>query len=435
MPRNTLTGTRIRERRLVLGLRQSDVARGVGISPSYLNLIEHNRRRIGGKLLLDLARRLSVEPSALTEGAEAAQLEALREAAVAHNGAKEEMTRIEEFVGRFPGWAALLSDQSRRIADLERTVELLTDRMAHDPHLAASLHEVLSTVTAIRSTAAILADTDDIDPEWQERFHRNIFDESQRLAHGAQALVNYLDETTGDAEMISSPQEEVEAFLRKTGHHVAPLERARAPRVQQLVKDATELTSVPARELARSYLKRYRQDALRMPAAEFLDAAARCGWNPAVLAAEFDAELAAVFRRLATLPKEDVGFSIGLVVCDGSGTLTFRKPVEGFSLPRFGAACPLWPLYQALSRPSVPIRSVVETAGRTPHRFLTYAICQPLPQSDFTRPPVLEASMMILADPGLSLREQAMPVGTSCRICPLGDCIARREPSILSDGF
>ncbi|MCB1843770.1 MAG: hypothetical protein KDI09_12470, partial [Halioglobus sp.] len=30
---------------------------------------------------------------------------------------------------------------------------------------------------------------------------------------------------------------------------------------------------------------------------------------------------------------------------DGSGTLTLRKPVAGFSLPRFGAACPLWPLY------------------------------------------------------------------------------------------
>ena len=46
MPRAALVGSRIRERRSLLGLRQADVARAAGISPAYLNLIEHNRRRI-----------------------------------------------------------------------------------------------------------------------------------------------------------------------------------------------------------------------------------------------------------------------------------------------------------------------------------------------------------------------------------------------------
>ena len=47
MPRTALTGTRVRERRLLLGLKQADLARTAGISPAYLNLIEHNRRRVG----------------------------------------------------------------------------------------------------------------------------------------------------------------------------------------------------------------------------------------------------------------------------------------------------------------------------------------------------------------------------------------------------
>ena len=72
MARDALTGTRIRERRVMLSLKQSELARGIGISASYLNLIEHNRRRIGGKLLLDIADALGVEASMLTEGAEAA---------------------------------------------------------------------------------------------------------------------------------------------------------------------------------------------------------------------------------------------------------------------------------------------------------------------------------------------------------------------------
>ena len=226
MPKTTLTGSRIRERRLMLSRRQADLARAVGISPSYLNLIEHNRRRIGGKLVNAIARELGVEPAALTEGAEAALLNALREAAAGHAPALDDLPRLEEFVGRFPGWAQLLADTQRRALDLERSVEVLSDRMTHDPFLSASMHEILSTVTAIRSTATILAETRDIDPEWRDRFHRNMSEESARLAESAEALVRYLDEAS-DAEVSgSTPQEELDTWLRSCRYHVADLERA-----------------------------------------------------------------------------------------------------------------------------------------------------------------------------------------------------------------
>src|SRR6056297_484007 len=74
-------GTRIRERRVMSGIRQTDLARQAGISPSYLNLIEHNRRRIAGKTLNRLADVLGVAPGLLSEGAEATLISALREAA------------------------------------------------------------------------------------------------------------------------------------------------------------------------------------------------------------------------------------------------------------------------------------------------------------------------------------------------------------------
>ncbi len=435
MPRSTLTGTRIRERRTVLGLRQAELARSVGISPSYLNLIEHNRRRIGGKLLVDLARLLEVEASALTEGAEAALLESLRDAAIGQVAALREVPRIEEFVGRFPGWAQLLADRHQRVAELERTVELLTDRMTHDPFLSASLHEVLSTVTAIRSTASILAETSDIDPEWQDRFHRNMYDESQRLAEGAQALVAYLDDSGGEAQVRSSPQEEVEAFLSAQGFHVAALERSLPPRIETLISASPELSSSPARDLARRHLERYLRDAKRMPLEAFAKAATAARMDPGVLAQQFGVDLGAVFRRLASLPEGRTDHPVGLVICDGSGTLTFRKPIEGVALPRFGAACPLWPLYQALSRPMAPMRAVIELSGRTPRSFLTYAICQPVQMAEFGGPQILEASMLFMPDTEATPEADVSPVGTSCRICARRECAARREPSILADGF
>ena len=44
----TILGTRIRERRRSIGITQAELARRIGISASYLNLIEHNKRGIAG---------------------------------------------------------------------------------------------------------------------------------------------------------------------------------------------------------------------------------------------------------------------------------------------------------------------------------------------------------------------------------------------------
>lgn len=433
--RTALTGSRIRERRLMLGRRQADLARALGISASYLNLIEHNRRPVAGRLLGAIARELQTEPAMLSDGAEAALLNGLREAAVGHAGASADLARVEEFVGRFPGWADLLVETHRRALGLQRTVEMLSDRMAHDPLLSASLHEVLSTVTAIRSIASILAETGDIDPDWRARFHANLDEESDRLANGAAALVRYLDEAPRSGTTGSTPQEEVDAWLAGTGYHQPALEGVQPPLSPEDLVAAAGLQSPPARELALRLMRRYRADAAAMPLEPFAAAVAQ-GCDPAALALRFGTGLAAVFRRLASLPETATGAPVGLAICDGSGTLTFRKPVEGFDLPRHSAACPLWPLYQALARPLQPLRCLVEIAGRSRQRFLCHAVSAPQGPVGFDQPQVAEALMLIQPEPaGADPAQEAQPIGAACRICPRAACAARREPSIMAEAF
>ncbi len=438
MPRSALTGTRVRERRLLIGMKQADLARAAGISPAYLNLIEHNRRRVGAELLAALAGALGVEETALAEGAESALFEGLREAAAglvsgaSAGEAEPEIGRIDEFVSRFPGWAALVAVQQGRVASLERSVEALNERMAHDPFLSASLHEVVSAVTSLRSTAAILAETEDIAPDWRERFHANVFEDSIRLSEAAAALVAYLDSSKEAETGLSSPQEEVEAWLARAQHHLAALERGTAPPGESLIAGVPELASGAARKLALAHIARYRADAVALPLERFARVLEEEGPDPAALARRMGTGLAPVFRRLASLP-EGMAPPVGLVACDASGTLTFRKPAPGFALPRHGAACPLWPLYEALARPMVPIRAVVEMAGRVPQRFLTYAFSEPRHPGGFDGPQVVEAQMLILPPPE-QRGEVERPIGASCRICPRADCAARREPSILAGG-
>lgn len=442
MSRDTLTGSRIRERRTIVGLRQSDLARHVGISASYLNLIEHNRRRIGGKLLVDIAAILNVEPSMLTEGAEAALIATLREAAADVGISIAETDRADEFAGRFPGWAEVLASGHRRIGSLERTVETLSDRLTHDPHLASSLHEVLSTAAAIRSTASILAETSELEPEWSDRFHKNLNEDSLRLAESSKELVRYLDENVSGEDSRGSPQEEVEAFVAGQGHHFPALEQGTSD-PETVVRSADDLTSAAARQISRRVLTRYRADVLLMPLDQLHEALAATepeqgGLDPLALARRFNVDLPTVFRRLAAMPEGTLPTEVGLVICDGSGSILYRKPIEGFALPRFGQSCPLWPLFMALSRPLTPIRRHVSQLGRSAVRFECYAAAHSVSIPAFDCDPLYQSTMLILPVSGAAQTDtniDAQPVGSSCRICPHSSCGARREPSILTEGF
>jgi transcriptional regulator with XRE-family HTH domain len=419
MPFSALTGSRLRERRLAAGLRQADVAVLAGISPSYLNLIEHNRRRVSGPVLDRIAAALGLDRDAVSGGRDVALMEDLRAAAAGSEDAGAEVDRLQEFVGRYPGWATLVAGLHGRTGGLERALAAVSDRMTHDPHLALALHEVLSSLASVRSTAAILAETEDLEPDWAARFHRNLHQDSERLAVGAEALVAYLDAGTGVEEQgIAVPQEEVEDWLQRRGWAFSDAELAEGIEVT--------LASGAARDLARRHLARAAADAAALPMATFAAALDRGGPDPLALASAFGTDVLTVMRRLAALPEA----TAGLVSCDASGTLTFRKAAEGFALPRFGAACPLWPLYAALGRPMQPVDAVVEMAGQGGLCHRVIAFCQTLYPLGLRGPELREAAMLIL--PG-ERNASALKIGSSCRICPRSGCPARREPSILSE--
>ncbi|RVV99310.1 XRE family transcriptional regulator [Mesobaculum littorinae] len=538
---NRGTGGRIRARRLDLGIRQAGLAARLGISASYLNLIEHDRRRIGGRLLNAIARELDTEPGVLAEGAEVGLLDALRTAAamvrhdaaphggaaaggeaavaataavtdaagragaagpgpaarpasLAEPGSPPELDRLEAFAAAYPGWAGLLAAQARHIAQRDQALATLSDRLTHDPFLSESMHALLSAATSIRATATILRDEPELEPDWRARFHRNLDSDGQRLADTARALAAYLDGAADPAQAAAaSPQEEVEAWLAARNYRLPELETELEPGLnpdadphdvfdpsgpgRAHVRDTgadspaaasgdagaqpqqrspgavptsppgfAALLSAPdapqsaaGRALARAHLSRARDEARAMPRAALLAELAH-GIDPARIAARFGVGPGAALRRLGGLEAAAAGRPFGLILCDGTGTTTFRRPLDGFALPRFGAGCPLWPLYQTLGRPGWPLRAVLELPGQPARRFTAWAVAETRRAGGFDGPEIVEAAMLLTpgadalrtlggADSGPPPPD---PVGTSCRICPRGGCLARREPSVLA---
>lgn len=432
MPRASLIGSRIRERRILKEIRQTDLAKSVGISPAYLNLIEHNRRRIGGKLLLDIAEVLQVELALLSEGAEAAVLSALQKASADQPGINVEVERLEEFAGRFPGWAQLVAHQDGEIESLKNAVEVLNDRLSHDPFLAAALHEVISTVSSIRSSASILVESDDIEKEWRDRFHRNIFEDSGRLADTSESLVGYLDPAQDESVSQDTPLDNLEKLLADQDFFVQKIESKAQLGAAHLSKHGLDKAPSLDQPETDQFLMRHRSIVETIPS-KLLEQAEAQTDDPAEMATICQVSIPDIFHRLAFRPVQSGDAQYGYLSSDMAGAFLSKRSVEGFSLPRLGVGCTLWPMYAALAQPNVPVVDIIKQAGRGAEPMMAYAIAVPETPQSFSQKPRYVAHMLLKqivssdADPKL--------VGVNCRICPIEKCSARREASILSNGF
>lgn len=225
MSRQAPIGHRIRGRRKDIGLTQNALAKAAGISPSYLNLIEHNRRAIGGGLLLRLASALEIQPHALSGSEESRLLADLGEAAT-DPVFRETPLIPREFpamIAAAPGMISAFLSLYRAYRNGLEEIDNLSERLSHDPFLAEASHSILTRITSIRTVAEIFDDYDDLPAEQRARFNATLVRESQRLAESATEIFSFLER--GDAgRPAASPAEEVDDLLYDNANYFPTLE-------------------------------------------------------------------------------------------------------------------------------------------------------------------------------------------------------------------
>ncbi len=222
-----LIGYRIREQRRHLGLTQAGVAKQVGISPSYLNLIEANKRAIAGATLRRITEVLKLDPETLTGRSEQRLVDDLRELVVDPMLRDVELDEasVGDLVGRHPGWANALLALWRAYRDQAQIASALSDRLNQDPVLADAVHQMLTHVTAIRSASEILETTDDLEPDHRRRFQAILAGESALLSDTVQSLAAFFDKPQTGSRAITAA-EEVDDLIVERGNHFPALEDA-----------------------------------------------------------------------------------------------------------------------------------------------------------------------------------------------------------------
>ena len=222
-----LIGARIRDRRRTLGLTQRALAQRSGISASYLNLIENDRRSIGGTLLKRLAAELQADIDEFDGAAERRLVDDLTEIAAAAElrSLPIEPASAAALAAAHPGWARALVALHRVGLDRAHTVNALSDRLNQDPFLGDAVHALLSKATAIRSACEILEGGETLEPAQRQRFLAMIGDDSRRLGDVASALASFFDKAHTTTRSVT-PIEEVDDFVYARGNHFPRLEAA-----------------------------------------------------------------------------------------------------------------------------------------------------------------------------------------------------------------
>ena len=218
-------GHRLRERRRELNLTQGELARRVGMSVSYLSLIENDKRSIGGRLLQRFAQTLETGLDVLSDVSDS---RVAQELTGIFSDSLFEQSEIGErpaqrLVGTDPALARAVLRLYRAYAEARGQVDALSHRLHQDPVLLELSHQILSRVTSVRSVSELLLEVEDIPAPRRRRFHDSLAQESRNLGEVIGALLDVLNSAAGDGE-TGNPADEVDDFIIDHGNYFPALE-------------------------------------------------------------------------------------------------------------------------------------------------------------------------------------------------------------------
>ena len=440
-------------------MNQAQLAAELGISPSYLNLIESNRRPVTARVLLQIVDKLKIDIGSLADSSDEATLnsdlmEALSDPIFEEHDVK--VSDVRELVATLPsvGQALLALYRSHRLREgASRTDSADQGDLRAESSLAVLPSEEVSEF--IQQRRNHFADLERAaETLWQENDialhtlqHDLIRVLSQRYAVQVEIVQNErmpnllrsynpLTRRLAISEMLAGPSRTFQL-----AHQIAFL--AHRPMLDHLA--GGKLTSSASDALARSALANYFAGAVMMPYKRFVETAREARYDIDVLQARFGVSFEQACHRLTTLRRPgDEGIPFHLIRVDIAGNISKRFSASGIQMARFGAACPRWNVYDAFATPGMLrvavsrmpegqtyfcVARTISSGRHGPHRGglpqRVEKLAIGLGCASHHARDIVYADGLHLDDPQI-----VTPIGVSCRICPRTDCQDRASPAL-----
>lgn len=427
-------------------MSQAELARVLGISPSYLNQMEHDSRPLTVPVLLRLTEAFGVDPGFFSERDTTRLVADLREALAGEVAeARVSPTDLAELASRMPAVAKVLLDLSRRGQVLAERIAGETDN--RDGRLPAprSPHEEIREFFYRRQN--YLHDTDLAAEELAHSIGIHPGDVvrvlAQRLTekHGvrpttrAAERLHHYDSASRTLHLSSRLRPGQRAFRMAT--QLALLECGND--IDRLAAEDFPPGS-PTYALARIGVANYFAAALILPYGAFHTAAEEVRYDIERLTDRFGLGYETVCHRLSTLQRPRLrGVPFSFVRVDRAGNMSKRQSATGFHFSRAGGTCPLWNVYEAFAAPGrIHVQIAAMPDGQ---RYLWTARAVTRHRGGWGEPgktfaiglgcEIRHASRLVYSD-GLDLdnASAATPIGMGCRICERLDCPQRAVPPL-----
>ena len=452
---DVMLGSKVRALRRRENMTQVELADRLGVSASYLNLIENNRRPLTAPILIRLAQifELDLQTFAASDDSRlvADLLEAFGDPIFENHGLTN--ADLRDLASSSPNVARAVLTLYRSYASARESVTTLAERLTG---------EGIAGVDPSRLPSEEVSDL--------VQRHMNYFPE---LEEGAEALwreaelddddvyrglVRYLHAGHRIQVRVVRVGDERKAMRRydpekriitlseilpprsrrfQLAHQVGLL--TQSDRLDHIARDAS-LTTHESRSLARVAMANYFAAALLMPYKPFFEAARAERYDIELLAHRFGTSFEQVCHRLTTLRRPgSSGVAFHFVRIDIAGNISKRFSGSGIRFARFSGACPRWNVHASFLTPGL-IRTQL---SRMPDGGVFFCIARTV-RSDrggFHVPhtvhaigmgcEVRSARELVYAD-GIDLEnlDAAVPVGITCRMCERLDCEQRAFPAL-----
>ncbi len=440
-------GGKIRRVRRQRHIAQAELAQSVGISASYLNLIEHNRRNITVPLLFKIAGYFGMEPGELADGDETQVVGDLMEAFGDDLFADIDLTNQEiRDLGHSNPTAARavlrLFDRYRQLSKARHAGLQAEESEGADYHLATDtisdfLQENSNYFPALEQAAdRVRADVDAASDSLEQGLRTyllNVFGVDWRntsLPHGiARSL-------SGDARLL----EVADVLPRESAVFTVAqfLGQLAAKSEMDAIIAGASLPESDALPLARNVLAAYFAAALIMPYESFHKACTEYRYDIDRLGHRFSASFEQVCHRMTTLQRPGLsGVPMHLVRTDIAGNISKRFTLSGIHIPRHAGACPRWNVYSAFLQPG----RINVQVSQMPDGETFFCIARSFDKGGYRHLAhrrhfsiglgcrIEHAGKLIYSD-GIDLENtsQIVPIGVSCHICPRLKCEHRAHP-------
>lgn len=444
--RRIFAGERLRKLRNERGLKQPDMAALLGISVSYLSQLEHDDRPLTPVLLEALASRFPLDWQEFDDDAATRRFAALREATAdplfTTPLSPDQITRVAEQQPALADQFIALHSAYRHVGErLQIVDEAIADDNAGGSRLPWEevrdwFHLAGNYVDTLDRAAEALADRimgKAISPSAEsiERYLREGLAIS--LIYSANAGMRDYDAAMGHLIIDQSQPAESQRF--QLAHQLVAL--ALQDDISGVIEQAG-LRTASARQLLFVGLANYAAGALLMPYARFREEARNLRHDIDRLRQSFGVSFEQACHRLSTLQRPGArGVPFFFCRVDMAGNITKRHSATRLQFARFGGACPLWIVHEAVAIADRILVQLAETPDGV--RYVSMAKGLVKPSGSYARAPrryavalgceVEHARDFIYAD-GLDLTSPhaATRIGASCRICPRLDCDQRAFP-------